>query len=133
MLQVEVDCGSGTYVRSLAADLGHLLGTGAHLRNLRRIAVEPFTIEEAAPPETCALLPPIEAVRALSKVEVDRRPVQAIAVGKPLPAPPGDGPWAMVTEAGALLAVFEPWGAARRSRRSSSRLRPTSRLDRSVL
>ena len=69
VLQVEVDCGSGTYVRSLAADLGHLLGTGAHLRNLRRIAVEPFTIEEAAPPATCALLPPIEAVRALSKVD----------------------------------------------------------------
>ena len=64
VLHVEVDCGSGTYVRSLAADLGHLIGTGAHLRNLRRIAVEPFTIDEAAQPAECVLLPPIEAVRA---------------------------------------------------------------------
>ena len=61
----------GTYVRALAADLGRLLGTGAHLRNLRRTAVEPFTIDEAAPPESCVLLPPIEAVRALAKVTVD--------------------------------------------------------------
>ena len=52
VLCVEVQCGAGTYVRSLASDLGRLLGTGAHLRNLRRTAVEPFTIDEAAPPET---------------------------------------------------------------------------------
>ena len=88
---VEVDCGAGTYVRSLAADLGHLLGTGAHLRNLRRTAVEPFTIDEAAPPDACVLLPPIEAVRALSKVTVDDEMAAAIAVGKPLPSPPGRG------------------------------------------
>jgi tRNA pseudouridine55 synthase len=110
VLHVEVDCGAGTYVRSLAADLGHLLGTGAHLRNLRRTAVEPFTIEEAAPPSDCVLLPPIEAVRALPPVTVDNETRQAIAVGKSLPAPPGDGPWAMVTEAGTLLAVYEPLG-----------------------
>ena len=36
---IEVRCSSGTYVRTLAADLGTLLGGGAHLRNLRRITV----------------------------------------------------------------------------------------------
>ena len=111
VLQVEVDCGAGTYVRSLAADLGHLLGTGAHLRNLRRTAVEPFTIDEAAPPDECVLLPPIEAVRALSKVTVDDEGAAAIAVGKPLPSPPGEGPWAMVTDRERLLAVYEPFGS----------------------
>ena len=110
VLHVEVDCGPGTYVRALAADLGRLLGTGAHLRNLRRTAVEPFTIGEAAPPESCALLPPIEAVRALARVTVDDTTRDAIAVGKPLPAPAGDGPWAMVTDAGTLLAVYESFG-----------------------
>jgi tRNA pseudouridine55 synthase len=113
VLHVEVDCGAGTYVRALAADLGHLLGTGAHLRNLRRTAVEPFTIEEAAPPDSCALLPPIEAVRALSKVIVDNEGEAAIAVGKPLPSPAGDGPWAMVTTGNELLAVYEPWGTGK--------------------
>ena len=40
---------------------------------------------------------------------VDEAGRQAIAVGKPQPAPPGDGPWAMVTETGTLLAVYEPF------------------------
>jgi tRNA pseudouridine55 synthase len=111
LLEVEVDCGAGTYVRALAADLGHLLGTGAHLRHLRRTAVEPFTIDEAAPPDACALLPPIEAVRSLAKVTVDAEVQAAIAVGKPLPSPPGTGPWAMVTAGKELLAVYEPFGS----------------------
>jgi tRNA pseudouridine55 synthase len=37
-----VECGSGTYVRSLAVDLGEDLGCGAHLAALRRLWVEPF-------------------------------------------------------------------------------------------
>ena len=49
--RIDVECSSGTYVRSLAADLGHLLGGGAHLRDLRRTAVGSFTEAEAAPPD----------------------------------------------------------------------------------
>jgi tRNA pseudouridine55 synthase len=113
VLRIEVDCGPGTYVRSLAADLGRLLGTGAHLRNLRRVAVGPFSIEEAAPPDDCALLPPVEAVRMLSRVAVDETARAAIAVGVPLPAPAGAGPWAMVSADGELLAVYEPSGDGR--------------------
>jgi tRNA pseudouridine55 synthase len=41
-LRLLVECGSGTYVRSLAVDLGEDLGCGAHLTALRRIWVEPF-------------------------------------------------------------------------------------------
>lgn len=106
-LRVEVDCSAGTYVRTLAADLGHILGSGAHLRNLRRTAVEPFGIDEAAPPDECELLPPIEAVRALDKVVVDETTERAIAVGTVLPRPTGHGPWAMVSDDGRLLAVYE--------------------------
>jgi len=42
-LHLHVECGSGTYVRSLARDLGERLGCGAHLTALRRVWVEPFT------------------------------------------------------------------------------------------
>jgi tRNA pseudouridine55 synthase len=107
VLHVEVDCGAGTYVRSLAAELGRLLGSGAHLRHLRRTAVEPFTIDEAAPPDDCVLLPPREAVRALSRVTVDAAAHDAIVVGRPLPAPAGAAPWAMISTDGELLAVYE--------------------------
>ena len=63
---VSVTCSSGTYVRSLAADLGAALGGGAHLRHLRRTAVGPFGVEEAVPLEALTperLLPPVEALR----------------------------------------------------------------------
>lgn len=46
-LDVEVDCSSGTYIRSLARDLGAGLGVGGHLTVLRRTAVGPFTLEHA--------------------------------------------------------------------------------------
>jgi tRNA pseudouridine55 synthase len=41
-LNLQVECGSGTYVRSIARDLGERLGCGAHLTALRRLWVEPF-------------------------------------------------------------------------------------------
>ena len=41
-VRLHVECGSGTYVRSLARDLGERLGCGAHLVALRRIWVDPF-------------------------------------------------------------------------------------------
>lgn len=46
-LDVEVDCSSGTYIRSLARDLGEALGVGGHLTRLRRTAVGPFTLDDA--------------------------------------------------------------------------------------
>ena len=56
--RIEVECSSGTYIRSLAADLGRLLGGGAHLRALRRTAVGGFTEAEARPLDALELLPP---------------------------------------------------------------------------
>jgi tRNA pseudouridine55 synthase len=47
-----VSCSRGTYVRTLAADLGDALGCGAHLRDLRRLRSGPFTLADAVSPET---------------------------------------------------------------------------------
>ncbi len=41
-LELSIDCGSGTYVRSIVRDLGETLGCGAHVRTLRRTWVAPF-------------------------------------------------------------------------------------------
>ena len=107
VLRIEVACSAGTYVRTLAADLGRLLGGGAHLRNLRRTAVEPFTIDEAAPPDECELLDPATAVRGLAHVSVDASTAALVGHGRKLPAPPGAGPWAVFDPGGTLLAVYE--------------------------
>ncbi len=42
-----MDCGKGTYIRSIARDLGVLLGPGGHLAGLRRTRIGRFTIEQA--------------------------------------------------------------------------------------
>ncbi|MFT4569093.1 MAG: tRNA pseudouridine55 synthase, partial [Saprospiraceae bacterium] len=45
--EISVRCSKGTYIRSLAYDLGQSLGTGAYLRSLRRIAIGDFSVEDA--------------------------------------------------------------------------------------
>jgi tRNA pseudouridine55 synthase len=111
VLAIDVVCSPGTYVRTLAADLGRLLGGGAHLRNLRRTAVGDFTIAEAAPPDSCQLLPVDAAVRGLAPVTADANLARLVANGRVLPRPVdhGDGPWAVFGPAG-LIAVYEAFG-----------------------
>ncbi len=45
--RITVHCSKGTYVRTLAEDIGKLLGCGAHLQGLRRLATGPFALENA--------------------------------------------------------------------------------------
>lgn len=110
--RVTVDCSSGTYIRTLAADIGTALGGGAHLRNLRRIAVGPFTLAEARPLEQVELLPVAEAWRGRPRFVADFDTLLAIGHGKVLPAEQlgltGPPPWGIFTPAGALVAVYEP-------------------------
>ncbi len=109
VLRMTVLCSSGTYVRTLAADLGHLLGGGAHLRQLRRTSSGVFGEAEARPIETAPLLTPAESVRFLSQVTIDDSLVEAVRTGRPLPVLEGSPPWAVLDGAGGLLAVYEPF------------------------
>jgi tRNA pseudouridine55 synthase len=112
---VEVECSSGTYIRSLAAEVGAALGGGAHLRELRRTAIGSFTIDEAVRLDELSperLLTPAQAMRDLPSVTVDATVAADVAHGRVLPADAlgvaGDGPWAVLDEPGTLLAVYEP-------------------------
>ncbi len=49
-----VECSKGTYIRTLAHDLGQSLGVGAHLTALRRTAIGPFSVDEAWTLDTLA-------------------------------------------------------------------------------
>jgi tRNA pseudouridine55 synthase len=112
---IAVDCSAGTYVRSLAADLGTALGGGAHLRALRRIAAGSFTIVDAVVLDALdptRLLPPADALRGMTRVVVDQDVARDVGHGKVLERErlgvDGEGPWAVVDEQSALLAVYEP-------------------------
>jgi tRNA pseudouridine55 synthase len=57
-LRFSVVCSSGTYVRSLAHDIGEILGCGGHLAQLRRVRVGPWRVEAAVAAEKLAEKPP---------------------------------------------------------------------------
>jgi tRNA pseudouridine55 synthase len=112
--RIEVTCSAGTYVRSLAADLGTLLGGGGHLRRLRRTACGSFTVDEATSPDEPRLLTMREALRDLPALSVDEATAGLVRHGRPFDrgalGDTGDGPWAVVGPSGDLLAVYEAHG-----------------------
>ena len=116
---IDVRCSAGTYVRVLAADIGHALGGGAHLRRLRRTAVGEFSVDAARPVEALdmnAVRRPIDVMRGYARVTVEPAVASDVRHGKVLEAAvlgvDGDGPWAVVDGEGALLAVYEPYEGA---------------------
>jgi len=120
---IVLECSSGTYVRSFAADLGAALGGCAHVAELRRLRVGSFDITEAQTLEQIegdpdgAALTPRQAMRDMEVVPITGETVRAVASGATfparalLPADAGDGPFAVVDEAGQLVAVYERRGA----------------------
>ncbi len=117
-----VSCSSGTYVRSIARDLGALLDVGGALASLRRLANGPFVAAEAVTIEALEaepaelerrLLTPLDALRrAVDVVDVDDPGLQrALATGKrPERLGMGLDPTRVtaITGAGHLLAVVGP-------------------------
>ncbi|MEG3789183.1 tRNA pseudouridine(55) synthase TruB [Lysobacter sp. CCNWLW3] len=102
-LRLHVECGSGTYVRSLVRDLGETLGCGAHVATLRRLWVEPFvqprmyTLDELralaeqgeAALDACLL--PIEAgLAGFERVQLDAQAQRRIGYGQSVPCAEGE-------------------------------------------
>ena len=94
---VEVTCGRGFYMRSLAHDLGQALGCGAHLRELTRLRSGPFHLAGATGLEELeqmidegtwqdVMFAPDSAVQGLPSVIIGKNPEQMIKHGRPLAA-----------------------------------------------
>lgn len=117
-----VECGTGTYIRALAADLGAALGGCAHVQTLRRTRIGSFTLEDARPLEDieadvpAALLSPRAAMRDLIEVPADAEIARGVAHGTVYPAAglepsaSAPGPFAVIGPEGDLLAVYERRG-----------------------
>jgi tRNA pseudouridine55 synthase len=106
---VEVECSSGTYVRTLAADVGTALGGGAHLRNLRRTAIGSFAVADGVVVEALdesRVVPPAEVMRDYPSSQLSDDEVIAAGHGKKL-EPRNDGTWAALDGDGRLIAVYE--------------------------
>lgn len=117
--RLDVVCSKGTYIRTLAADLGAALGVPAHLSHLVRTGSGPFTLETAVTLEELAahgagpyLVPPARALAHLPRLILrDPRAARAVAHGRAprLPrgwTPPDPGrPFAVLGPEEELLAV----------------------------
>jgi len=117
-LDVVVDCSSGTYIRSLARDLGAALGVGGHLTALRRTRIGPFDVTQAAAVDALAeapQLPPAEAAAAvLGRFDVTADEARDLRHGKRLTgaaARLSASPTAAVDPDGVLVGIVERRGA----------------------
>jgi len=133
LLTIELECGKGTYVRSLAHDLGQRLGCGAHLASLVRLRVGPFALEDACAWQRLEqafeegrwqefLLPPDAALAHWPRIDLTEEQATAVRFGQALaaeglapspPQEPADGALARAYgPEGGLLAVLRYDGPA---------------------
>ncbi len=84
---LDVVCGAGTYIRSLARDLGEALGCGARLFALRRTEASTFHVDRAVAPAEAVgddFIPLSEALGAFTRRDVDRREAHRLRNGLPV-------------------------------------------------
>ncbi len=92
-LELQVDCGGGTYIRSIARDVGEALGCGGLVETLVRTRIGGFAIERAVGLDEITadsivrhLQPPLDALTDLPRVVLDSAQVAAVTSGRRLSA-----------------------------------------------
>ena len=102
-------CGSGTYIRTIAADIGAALGGGAHIRYLRRTAIGRHTEAHASTLEKATIISLAEGLADYRSVILDDDTVARVRNGQRLSEEilTGAGPWVLLDGQGAVVAVHE--------------------------
>ena len=114
---VDVECGKGTYVRALAADLGDALGCGAHLLELRRTGTGAFDVEDAVTlaaiegmddAARVATLLPIDApLAAMQRLDIDADAAAALGHGRRPVVAAGDGRYRIYEPNGRFAGIAD--------------------------
>ncbi len=121
---LDVICSKGTYIRAIARDFGDFLGTGAHLKSLRRISSGNFNVENAVTIdefreyqkgrniEKCFCYSPVDAISSFGIIIVRDRSITRVLNGAPLRKDDiielkqsGDNPYRIMDEAKNLIAI----------------------------
>ncbi|MDR1958090.1 MAG: tRNA pseudouridine(55) synthase TruB [Planctomycetaceae bacterium] len=123
-LMLGIECGSGTYIRSLGRDIAGSLNTGAVMTALTRNRIGPFTLENAVTPDflegteqhnwTQSLLPMETAVRHLPKIELDEKTAAKVRNGQKIPLSMELSQWnllAAFSPSERLVSLLEPYGS----------------------
>jgi tRNA pseudouridine55 synthase len=132
VLTVDIECSKGTYIRSLARDLGEALEVGAHLSALRRTRTGPFTLADAltleqlerelqAKPWADIALPPDAVLTGVARLDLTEKSSVDWGHGKSIDAP-------APIEPGLLVAAYDVdgvWRGVGQATESGDRIRPT--------
>jgi tRNA pseudouridine55 synthase len=105
VFRARIECSGGTYIRTLAHDLGRLVGCGAHLSSLTRTRVGNFSLQQANSLADCRaddLIPLGEAIAPMPKLTLDGDQVRAVREGRPI--------YGAETLDAKLIALAEPDG-----------------------
>ena len=115
-MDVEIECGSGTYIRSIARDVGEALGCGGLIGILTRTRIGGFLLEEAIDPDEISreeirarLRPAIAAVASLPRVDITAEELAKIRRGQAIESADtfGPGEVALIGPDGSLAAIGE--------------------------
>lgn len=114
-VELEIECGGGTYIRSIARDLGEALGCGGLVEVLTRTRIGPFNITDAINPETLTpetlpghLRSAVETVAGLPRIMLTAEQVARVGSGQALPlAGLPAGEIALLGPDGRLVAIAE--------------------------
>jgi tRNA pseudouridine55 synthase len=114
-LDILVRCGKGTYIRSLARDLGKQLGCGGYIASLRRLEIGAFTEKDALPLQAAAaearqrLIPCLAALKDLTPITLSNEDANRLLHGQRIAAPTcpaeSSGELTVLDVAGRLLAI----------------------------
>ncbi|HET7765313.1 MAG TPA: tRNA pseudouridine(55) synthase TruB [Burkholderiales bacterium] len=128
---LRVECSKGTYIRTLAEDIGEALGCGAHLAALRRLAVGPFSVEQSVTLEDLdslsparrreRLLPPQALLDSWPRLLLDADLVARFRQGQAVPASAADGDIAVFAGNGAFVGAGEVSGGTLKPKRLLAR------------
>jgi tRNA pseudouridine55 synthase len=118
-LVLDIECSAGTYIRSIANDLGEQLSTGAHLANLRRTKAGPFTLDDCIPLTQLEMSiaagdwqqyirPAVQALPELPQVKVSGEELQRVTHGNRIPVGDVNGEMASaIGPDGDIVAILE--------------------------
>lgn len=118
LLELEIACGAGTYIRSLAHDLGAELAVGGYLSGLTRTASGAFELRDSLPLEAIDetgewlrhVVSPYEALTAYARVKLDAEDIDSLRQGRYIRRPPNIANHTVFAfdAANQLIAILEP-------------------------